>query len=501
MELTPFLQDGSGKRARRSVRATVATTAAAGLDFAVRLGSVAVLARLVSPSDFGVVMTAGAAVAVAEQFRDLGLSTATMQRPDLSEREVTNLFWINAGAGTLLAILLCALSPLLAALLGDPRLVPVTCALSLTLPAGGLAVQHQALLGRSLRLGRLAAVRFGAGLAATALAVWLALRGAGCWALLWREVARAALLTAGTWCLLPWRPGPPRDLAGVLPHLRFGADVLGSNLLGAIAGACDRLILGGFAGPAAVGVYRQAAQLVATPTDQLLGPLYQVAQPALSRVQHEPERYRRAYARLLTLVSVVTMPVSLFLAVFAGEATLVLLGPGWTEAVPVVRILCIAAVFRQPVGSTALILMTRGDARACLRLAALNQLLLVPAMFIGARGGPRGIAFAEVTVAVLMITPRLRSACRASPVGRSLVLSTLARPLIAAGLMTLVLLAAAPALGRLDVPARLAAAAALAITAFAAAWLVLPGGRAFAADLAADLRSALRPASPAAAAA
>ena len=140
MELTPFLQDGSGQLARRSVRATVATTAAAGLDFAVRLGSVAVLARLVSPSDFGVVMTAGAAVAVAEQFRDLGLSTATMQRPDLSEREVTNLFWINAGAGTLLAILLCALSPLLAALLGDPRLVPVTCALSLTLPAGGLAV-------------------------------------------------------------------------------------------------------------------------------------------------------------------------------------------------------------------------------------------------------------------------------------------------------------------------------------------------------------------------
>jgi len=125
----------------------------------------------------------------------------------------------------------------------------------------------------------------------------------------------------------------------------------------------------------------------------------------------------------------------------------------------------------------------------------------VPAMFIGARGGPPGIAFAEVTVAVLMITPRLRSACRASPVGRSLVLSTLARPLIAAGLMTLVLLAAAPALGRLDVPARLAVAAALAFTAFAAVWLVLPGGRAFAADLAADLRSALRPASPAAAAA
>ena len=497
MELAPFLQNGSGQLARRSVRATVATTAAAGLDFTVRLGSVAILARLVSPADFGVVMMAGAAVAIAEQFRDLGLSTATLQRADLSEREVTNLFWINAGAGALLALLLCAASPLLAALLDDPRLIPITCALSLTLPAGGLAVQHQALLGRSLRLGRLAAVRLGAGLAATGLAVWLALRGGGCWALLWREVARAVLLTAGTWCLLPWKPGPPRNLAGIRPHLRFGADVLGSNLLGALSAACDRLIIGSFSGPAAVGVYRQAAQLVATPTDQVLGPLYQVAQPALSRVQHDPERYRRGYARLLTLVSLVTMPVSLFLAVFAEDATLVLLGPGWSEAVPVVRILCFAAVFRQPVGSTALILLTRGDARTCLRLAALNQLLLVPAMFLGATKGPPGVALAEVSVAVLMIAPRLRSVCRTSPIGHHLLLETVARPFFAAVLMALVLLASGPALEPLTAPARLASAAAMATAAFAIAWLLLPGGRSSAADLAADLRSALRPSAPA----
>ncbi len=494
MELAPFLQDGSGQLARRSVRATVATTAAAALDFAVRLGSVAILARMVSPADFGVVMMAGAAVAVAEQFRDLGLSTTTMQRPDLSAAEVTNLFWINAGAGTLLALLLCATSPLLAALLGDSRLIAVTCALSLTLPVGGLSVQHQALLGRSLRLGRLAAVRVGAGLVATGLAVWLAAHGAGYWALLWREVARAVLLTAGTWVLLPWKPGPPRDLAGIRPHLRFGADVLGSNLLGALAASCDRLILGGFAGPAAVGVYRQAAQVVATPTDQLLGPLYQVAQPALSRVQHEPERYRRAFGRLLTLVSLATMPVSLFLAVFAEEATLVLLGPAWNEAVPVVRILCIAALFRQAVGSTALILLTRGEARACLRLAALNQLLLVPACLIGARTGPTGVAVAEVAVAVLMIAPRLRSACTTSPIGLQLVLATLFRPFVASALMTVALLTFLPALAPLGAPARLVVAAALATTAFAAAWLLLPGGRATAAELFGELRSALRPA-------
>lgn len=494
MELARFLREGSDQLARRSVRATVATTAAAGLDFSVRLGSVAILARLVSPADFGVVMMAGAAVAMAEQVRDLGLSTATLQRPDLSAAEVTNLFWINAAAGLLLAVALCALSPALAWMLGDPRLIAVTCGLALTLPAGGLAIQHQALLGRNLRAGPLATARVGAGLASTALAIWLATRGAGYWALLWREVSRAAFLTVGTWCLLPWRPGPPRNLASIRPHLRFGADVLGSNLLGALAAGCDRLVLGAFAGPAAVGVYRQAAQLVATPTDQLLGPLYQVAQPALCRVQREPERYRRAYQRLLTLVSLATMPVSVFLAVFAEEATLVLLGPGWDQAVPVVRILCIAAVFRQPVGSTALLLLSRGDARGCLRLAALNQVLLLPAVVAGAVAGPTGVAIAEVTVAALMIAPRLRAACVGSLIGTGDFLRTVARPLAAAALLAPALLAARHLLGGLDPAARLAGAGAIAAPLFILFWLALPGGRASATTLLADVRTAFRPA-------
>ena len=493
MELAPFLQDGSGQLARRSVRATIATTVAAGLDFAVRLGSVAILARLVSPADFGVVMVAGAAVAIAEQFRDLGLSTATLQRPDLSAAEVTNLFWINAAAGLLLALALCALSPALAWLLGDPRLIPVTCGLALTLPAGGLAVQHQALLGRNLRAGPLATVRVGAGLVSTALAIWLAARGAGCWALLWREVSRAVLLTGGTWCLLPWRPGPPRNLASIRPHLRFGADVLGSNLLGALAAGSDRLVLGAFAGPTAVGVYRQAAQLVATPTDQLLGPLYQVAQPALSRVQHEPERYRRAYKRLLTLVSLTTMPVSVFLAVFAEEATLTLLGPGWDQAVPVVRILCVAALFRQPVGSTALLLLSRGDARTCLWLAALNQILLMPALLLGSSAGPTGVALAEVSVAALMIAPRLHAACAGSFVTSGDFLRTIARPVAAASLLLPALLVLRPLLSGLDPAARLATASVIAAPLFLLVWLALPGGRASAASLFADVRLALRP--------
>ena len=498
MEIAPFLAERNGPLARRSVRATIATTGAAALDFALRLGSVAVLARLVSPADFGVVMIAGAAVAIAEQFRDLGLPSATLQRPELTATEATNLFWINATAGALLALLLCGTSPLLVAIFGDPRLLPLTCAFSLTILSGGLAVQHQALLGRRLLLGRLAAVRVGAGIVATLLAVWLAARGAGCWALLWREVARSVLLTVGTWCLLPWMPARPRDISSIRPHVRFGADVLGANLLGAFAASCDRLILGVVAGPAAVGVYRQAVQLVSTPTDQLLGPLYQVAQPALSRLQTDPARYRRAYGRLLTLVSLSTVPISLGLAVFAAEATLIFLGPAWSEAVPVVRILCAAAVFRQTVGSTALILLTRGEARACLQLAGLNQVLLAPALLIGASAGPIGAAWAEVTVALLMIIPRLLTSCANSPIDARFVLLTTARPFTAGALMTMALVALRPSLADLEPMLRLGIGGLVGSAAFATAWLLLPGGRAEAAEMFGELRSALRPATAAA---
>ncbi len=480
-------RDIHAQLATRSVRAGVFTAASGFADFALRFGSTAILARLIAPEHFGLVLLAGAIVAVADQLREMGLSSATVQRPELTHGQVTNLFWLNVGVGTAAALVLCAAAPFVAAAYDDPRLLPIVCTLSATLLLGGLTVQHQALLTRQLKLGHTAALRLLANLAGTLLAIGLAYYGHGYWALLWREIARAALLAAGMWLCFPWLPGLPARHTGVRPLLRFGANLTGANLLSTVASGLDRLLLGHFATPAAVGHYRQAFQLVTAPTDQLLSPLYQVAQPSLSLLQHEPPRYAHLFSRLLGLVGAVTMPLSLFVAVYATEITLLLLGPAWLEAAPVLCLLSFGTFLKQPVSCTAFIPITRGDGATYLRITLLHNATLAAALLIGVQGGLLGLALAEVATTWLLAAPRLHLCLPGSGMSAQRFLLTLARPAVASlgmGFALLALHAHTPGLLAGTIVAPLG---------FAALWLLLPGGRREAAALVQTLRSARRP--------
>lgn len=472
--------------ATRSVRAGFFTAASGFADFALRFGSTAILARLIVPDHFGVVMMASAIVAVADQLRELGLSSATIQQPEITHEQVTNLFWINVAVGVLLATTLAAAAPIIATALHDSRLAAIIACLALTPLFGGLTVQHQALLTRQLKLGHAAGIRLVASILSTALAVAFAWWDFGYWALLWREVARAALLALGMWLCFPWLPGLPSRRTDVRALLRFGANLTGANLLSTVVSGLDRLLLGHFASPAAVGHYRQAFQLVAAPTDQLLGPLYQVAQPSLSLLQHEPARYARVFTKLLTLVGAVTMPLSLFATVYATEITLLLLGPNWLEAAPVLCLLGFGTFIKQAVSCTAFIPITRGDGGVYLRLTLLHNFTLVVAMLIGVRAGMIGLAVAEIATTWLLVIPRLRLSLRRSPVTLRAFLTTLARPALASLAMGFSLLAL-----HAHTPSLLLGLLA-SVTVFAVAWILLPGGRHEALQLFATLRAARR---------
>ena len=176
----------------KSVRAATYTWATGMGDFVLRIGSTAILARLVLPAEFGLVMMVMAVTAIADQFRDLGLSSATVQRKDISHEEVSNLFWVNFMAGVVIALIVCAISPLVSLYYKESRLTVLTCVLAMNFIWSGLMVQHQSLLTRQLKLGYTSGIRLASSFLSTLLAVFLAWKGMGCWALVWREVVRSA---------------------------------------------------------------------------------------------------------------------------------------------------------------------------------------------------------------------------------------------------------------------------------------------------------------------
>lgn len=475
-----------------SVRAAGFTWAAGAADFALRIGSTAILARLVLPEQFGLVMMVMAVTAIADQFRDLGLSTVTVQRKELSHQEVTNLFWINALAGTLIALVVCALSPLVSAYYQDPRLTIITCILASNFVFGGLMVQHQALLARVLKLGHSATVRVLASVISTVVAVLLAWKGFGYWALVWREVVRSVLLAAGMWLCFPWIPGLPCRKTDVRALLGFGVHLSAANILGSISGGADRFLLGRFWGAGPVAMYRQAYQLLVAPMEQLLGPVYQVTQPGLSMLHAEALRYRRFYKKVLTVVCVATMPLSLFVAVNAAEITRIVLGRKWLAAAPLLMILSFDAFIRQPVGSSAFVLITRGRSKTFLGLTFLHNVTMILFMVIGVRWGAKGVAVADVATTWLLIAPRLYYSLKGSPITVGTFFSTITRPALASILMAIVIGLLHQTLPPWGAPIFLAVSSVVALIVFSGAWLLMPGGKAELMGLVSDLRSALQ---------
>jgi len=400
---------------QRSVRGAVFTGAGQALDFVMRLVTIGVLARLLLPEHFGLVAMVLAVTGILEGVKDLGLTTATMQRAELSRGVVTNLFWVNTFAGVVFAGALCVAAPWVADFYDDPRLVQITMALSLMFVWSGVSAQHEALLIRQLRQGDLAIIRFVANVLSFVAAVVLALKGSGYWALVWREVIRTGLIAVGVWIRCPWIPGLPGKAEGTASLLHFGKDFSFSQLLHAIVNNLDRMLVGKLFGAPILGDYRLAHQTVVATIDQLSGPVGSIANPGLSMLQNDPQRYRRYFEKVVFLIALSTMPFAIYGSLYATELTGLLFGAGWSEAVPFFAIFAASAFFRPVHGALSSVLISRGQSRRFLRMMVGNKLVFLACLVIGCFFGPVGIAMVHLVSPLIVFLPNVAYAFKDSP--------------------------------------------------------------------------------------
>jgi O-antigen/teichoic acid export membrane protein len=477
---------------RKSVHGAFFTAAGSATDFVLRLGSTAVLARLVIPEYWGLIGMVLAFTAIAEQIKDLGLSIATVQRKEITHDQVTNLFWVNVSAGALIALVICGLSPAVSAFYGDPRLTLITIAMASNFLLGGLTVQHEALLLRQMKLPQIAVLNVSATALSTVLAVVLAMNHYGYWALICRDLARHVLLVVGLCTLCPWVPGLPKRGTDVRGLLGFGAHMTLTHLVSAVIWNLDRILIGKFCGPVALGMYRQGYQLIMAPMDYLYAPIGRVAEPALSALQADPDRYRRYYKRIVFFLSFVTLPLGLFVAVYAREITLVLLGERWTDAAVFLRIFALVACIRPELASTGLVQVTCGRSKAYFIINLIRSAVLVLLMLVGVHWGAEGIAAAFAVEIMLMIVPALHYSFKHTPVSVSTFLVTMVRPLVASLAMAIALISLRALLHIASPLSSLALGGAIAAGAYLCVWMVVPGGTGELRELLSSLEAGLR---------
>ncbi len=476
----------------KSVRAAIFVAASGAFDILLRIVAISILARLISPEHFGLLAMVTALTAFVEGFQYLGLSMATVQRYEVTHGQVSNLFWVNASAGFLFALSFCVLSPQIAVFYNDERLVGITIALAMIFIVSGLSVQHEALMTRQLKQGELSAIRLTASILSTVLAIALALWGWGYWALVAREVTRSLLVAVGIWARCPWLPGLPRRGQDTGSLLKFGVHMSLTDFVSALIANIDRVLIGRFYGPIPVGHYRQAQQLLVAPIEQLNSPIMSVAQPALSALQHEPDRYRRYYKKIVFLVSLTTVPFGLFVAFYAPEITLLILGPSWTDAAIFIRIFGLAASFRPALSTSAIVLVTCGKTARYLAIAVIHGAVLTVLLLVGIRWGAEGVALAHVGTTVLLAVPKLYYSFVDTPVSVRNFVGAVQTPVVASMAMIASLLALHLVLHLEGVLLPLAVGAGVAGPVYVGAWLLQPKGWFQFKTLSEDIRTSLQ---------
>lgn len=389
----------------KTVRGGLARLCAQAADFVLRLLSLMVLARLLSPKDFGLVGMVTAFTGVLVLFRDFGLSVAAIQRPNVTDAQISTLFWINVGVGVFLAVLTAAAAPFIAAFYHEPRLVGVASALAGSFLLNALGIQHGAVLQRQMRFTVLAVISIISLVVSTAIGIGGAMAGYGYWALVAMTLAQPLLITAGVWLASGWLPGPPRRGVGIRSMLHFGGAITLNGLVIYIASNFEKILLGRFWGADALGLYGRAYQLSNIPTSNLNSAVGEVAFSALSRLQDDPVRLRSYFLKGYSLVLAMTMPLTIACALFADDMILVFLGPKWKAAGIIFRLLAPTILVFAIANPLSWLVTSLGMVRRSLAMGLVIAPIMIASYVIGLPYGPKGVAFAYSAVMMLWIIP------------------------------------------------------------------------------------------------
>ncbi|HXR17374.1 MAG TPA: lipopolysaccharide biosynthesis protein [Terriglobales bacterium] len=388
----------------RSVRGGLVNLTSQGAQFLIQSIATVVLARLLTPADFGLVAMVATITGLGQAFADLGLSEATIQRKEITHNQVSTLFWINVAIGLALMLLTAALAPVLATFYREPRLVKITLLVSLTFLIGGLRVQPDAILKRQMRFSSIA-IRDVAGYClAVPLAIAMAWRGAGYWALVALPLTLNLSALILSWLMVDWRPGLPRRDAQVSSMIAFGGNVAASYFLLTISRSADNVLVGWYWGAGPLGLYSKAYNLLMLPVRQLSVPAAGVAIPAFSRIQSDPERFARYYLRVANLLMWISAPMFGFLLVAAKSVIVLILGNQWREATPVFQILVISALAQLFLESIIWLFVSRGQSQQLLKLLLIISPIIVCSFIIGLPFGIKGVALSG-SLALVIIFP------------------------------------------------------------------------------------------------
>lgn len=368
-------------------------------------GSTALLARLLSPTDFGLFAMTTPIVFLAGVLQNLGLSHAAITARDLTRPQSNALFWIATGVAVLVSALLVVTAGLTAQFYDQPELVVLQIIMALAVLLNGAASQPLALAMRQMAFQRLALLDVVAATAGTAAGLIAALVWRNYWALPVLPIVTAAITLGGAMVVTRWFPGRPAPLREIKLLLSQGGGLAIYSLTDIIMRNADKVLIGRFLGPVPLGLYDRSYKLGVLPLQQIGYPLGRVMMPSLTRLFSEPRRYRRIYLATASGIMAGIQPGVIVMLVTADILVPFLLGPGWEQAVPIFQWLGIGSLLQCFTFTLYWLFATQGRAKGAAWIGIFSTVVTVAAIVIGLRWGVVGVAACCVIADFAIRTP------------------------------------------------------------------------------------------------
>ncbi len=380
----------------------MATAARQVLSFA----AVAVLARKLGPDAYGLMGMAALLTNFLLNFKDLGTATAIIQRPAISQKLLSSVFWLNLALGATLSIAVIALAIPAAHFFREPELAPIMWVLSTSFSITASGLVQNAVLTRAMRFDRLAMTDFASAVAGYAIAIPCAYAGLGVWSLVLANIMNAITTTTLYWILCPWRPSREFDRASVRSIAGFSLNLSGFGVVNYFARNADNLVIGRVLGSAPLGLYQMAYNLMLFPIQNISAVIAQVLFPGFARIQDDDARFRSAYTRSCMLIGLITFPVIAGLAVIANPLVRTLLGPKWLPVIPLFQILAPVGLIQSIQTTIGQIFTAKARTDWMFRWGMVQTACLVLSFLIGVHWGVMGVATAyAITYAVAIAYP------------------------------------------------------------------------------------------------
>ena len=341
-----------------------------------------ILARLLSPEDYGTIAMPLVFLAIAQCFIDSGFSTALIRKPELTEADLSTAFYFNIGVGVICYLILFFSSPLIADFYNTPILADLLKVTALATLFNPLCAVQQALLTRKINFKTQAIISLSGALVSGVIGLFMAYSGFGVWSLVCQQVGGYLIRTILLWAFSNWRPKKQWSWESFYYLWGFGSKLLGSGLLDTVYKNIYPIVIGKFFSANDLGNYTRAQQFSNLPSSNVAGIMHRVTFPVLSSIQNEDERLARNYRKILKLSAFIIFPMMLMLSAISSPLVKVVLTEKWNGCIVLLQILCFSMMWYPIHGINLNLLTVKGRSDLFFRLEIIKKILGVCVMCI-----------------------------------------------------------------------------------------------------------------------